>query len=165
MLKIVILFLISTIVLNAQEDRVTSAALIKQKIEVKELKKELNIFYNKKEKEYQERKKELLDLIKKVENEKKAIAKIRDENLQLLKDINGEVEGKTSKIYNKMKPKVAASIFNEMINSGKVEDVFDIILRLKENNVTSLMKFLSPKNAAMLTLMLKDYRAKNQDEG
>jgi len=83
----------------------------------------------------------------------------------LLKDINGEVESKTSKIYNKMKPKVAASIFNEMINNGKVEDVFDIILRLKENNVTSLMKFLSPKNAAMLTIMLKDYRAKNQDEG
>ncbi|XPV52434.1 MAG: hypothetical protein ACNI3H_08560 [Halarcobacter ebronensis] len=70
MLRVVILFLISTIVLNAQEERVTSAALIKQKIEVKELKKELNIFYNKKEKEYQERKKELLDLIKKVENEK-----------------------------------------------------------------------------------------------
>ncbi|RXK04812.1 hypothetical protein CRU97_10225 [Halarcobacter bivalviorum] len=155
----------SFIVLNAQEERVTSAALIKQKIEVKELKKELNTFYNKKEKEYQERKKELLDLIKKVETEKKAIEKIRNENLQLLQDINGEVEAKTSKIYNKMKPKVAASIFNEMINNGKVEDVFDIILRLKENNVTSLMKFLSPKNAAMLTLMLKEYRAKNQDEG
>ncbi|RXK10296.1 hypothetical protein CRV05_06605 [Halarcobacter bivalviorum] len=155
----------SFIVLNAQEERVTSAALIKQKIEVKELKKELNTFYNKKEKEYQERKKELLDLIKKVETEKKAIEKIRNENLQLLQDINGEVEAKTSKIYNKMKPKVAASIFNEMINNGKVEDVFDIILRLKENNVTSLMKFLSPKNAAILTLMLKEYRAKNQDEG
>ncbi|WP_228254754.1 MotE family protein [Halarcobacter bivalviorum] len=165
MIRVVFLFLISFIVLNAQEERVTSAALIKQKIEVKELKKELNTFYNKKEKEYQERKKELLDLIKKVETEKKAIEKIRNENLQLLQDINGEVEAKTSKIYNKMKPKVAASIFNEMINNGKVEDVFDIILRLKENNVTSLMKFLSPKNAAMLTLMLKEYRAKNQDEG
>ncbi len=165
MIRVVFLFLISFIVLNAQEERVTSAALIKQKIEVKELKKELNTFYNKKEKEYQERKKELLDLIKKVETEKKAIEKIRNENLQLLQDINGEVEAKTSKIYNKMKPKVAASIFNEMINNGKVEDVFDIILRLIENNVTSLMKFLSPKNAAMLTLMLKEYRAKNQDEG
>lgn len=165
MLKVISIFLFICIALNAQEQRVTSAALIKQKIEVKELKKELNNFYNKKEEEYQERKKELLEIIKKVEDEKKAVAKIRDENLQLLKDINGEVESKTSKIYNKMKPKVAASIFNEMINSGKIEDVFDIILRLKENNVTSLMKFLSPKNAAMLTIMLKDYRAKNQDEG
>lgn len=165
MIKTISILLLLFIGLNAQEQRVTSAALIKQKIEVKELKKELNNFYNKKEKEYQERKKELLDLIKKVENEKNAVAKIRDENLELLKDINGEVQSKTSKIYNKMKPKVAASIFNEMINSGKVEDVFDIILRLKENNVTSLMKFLSPKNAAMLTIMLKDYRAKNQDEG
>lgn len=165
MLKIIFIFLFIVLSLNAQEQRVTSAALIKQKIEVKELKKELNNFYNKKEEEYQERKKELLDIIKKVENEKKEVENIRDENLQLLKDINGEVQSKTSKIYNKMKPKVAASIFNEMINSGKIEDVFDIILRLKENNVTSLMKFLSPKNAAMLTIMLKDYRAKNQDEG
>lgn len=164
MLKAFYIFLFLFSVLNAQEERVTSAALIKQKIEVKELKKELNIFYNKKEAEYQERKKELLDLIKKVENEKKAISKIRDENLELLRDINGEVESKTSKIYNKMKPKVAASIFNEMINTGKIEDVFDIILRLKENNVTSLMKFLSPKNAAKLTIMLKDYRAKNQEQ-
>jgi len=163
--KVIVLILISLTMLTAQEQRTTSAALIKQKIEVKELKKELNSFYNKKEKEYQERKKELLTLIKKVDNEKKAIEKIKNENLQLLKDINGEIQSKTSQIYNKMKPKTAASIFNQMINDGKVEDVFDIILRLKENNVTSLMKFLSPKNAAVLTIMLKDYRVEDQNEG
>ena len=165
MSKVIVLILISLTMLTAQEQRTTSAALIKQKIEVKELKKELNSFYNKKEKEYQERKKELLTLIKKVDNEKKAIEKIKNENLQLLKDINGEIQSKTSQIYNKMKPKTAASIFNQMINDGKVEDVFDIILRLKENNVTSLMKFLSPKNAAVLTIMLKDYRVEDQNEG
>ena len=166
MIRLLIFLTVFTVGLSAQqENRVTSAALIKQKIEVKELKKELNNFYNKKEKEYQERKKELEDLIKKIEKEKKEIQATRDENQQLLLDIKGEVENKTSTIYNKMKPKVAASIFNQMINDGKIEDVFDIILRLKENNVTRLMKFLSPKNAAMLTLMLQDYRVENQEEG
>lgn len=165
MFKIILTIFISVILLNAQEEKITSAALIKQKIEVKELKKELNLFYNKKEKEYQERKKELLELIKKIEKEKEEISKIKEENLQLLKDINGEVESKTSKVYNKMKAKVAASIFNEMINNGKVEDVFDIILRLKESNVTALMRYLSPKNAAVLTIMLKEYKSKKQEEG
>ncbi len=166
MVKLVLsTFLIFFNLYAQEEQRVTSAALIKQKIEVKELKKELNFFYNKKEKEYQERKKELEELLKKIETQKKNVQAIRDENSQLLQDIKGEVENKTSNIYNKMKPKVAASIFNQMINEGKIEDVFDIILRLKENNVTSLMKFLSPKNAAMLTIMLKDYRVEDQGEG
>lgn len=141
----------------AQEQRTSSAALIKQKIEIKELKKELNIFYNKKEEEYQARKKELETLLAKVESERKEIKALHDSNLQILKDIKGEVQSKTAKIYNKMKPKIAAGIFNQMIIDGKIEDVFDIILKLKESNVTALMKFLSPKNASMLTQMLKDY--------
>ena len=149
--------------MHAEEPKVSSAALIKQKIEIKELKKELNLFYNKKEKEYQERKKELETILAKIENEKKDIQSLRDENAQILKDIEGAVENKTAKIYNKMKAKVAAEIFNQMINDGKIEDVFDIILKLKEGNVTSLMKYLSPKNASMLTQMLHDYKVKNNN--
>lgn len=147
----------------SQEERTSSAALIKQKIEIKELKKELNVFYNKKEKEYQERKKELETLLSKVEKEKKEIQQLHDSNLQILKDIKGEVQSKTAKIYNKMKPKIAAGIFNQMIIDGKIEDVFDIILKLKESNVTSLMKFLSPKNASMLTQMLKNYNLEEKE--
>jgi len=151
--------------INAQEERVSSAALIKQKIEVKELKKELNVFYNKKEKEYQKRKKELETILSKIENEKKDIQALHDKNESILKDIEGLVQSKTAKIYNKMKPKIAAGIFNQMINEGKIEDVFDIILKLKENNVTSLMKYLSPKNASVLTQMLVDYKVNNINEG
>ncbi len=148
----------------AQEGQ-SSAALIKQKIEIKELKKELNDFYNKKEKEYQTRKKELESILTKIEKEKKAIEDLHNRNKQILSDIKGEVESKTSKIYNKMKPKIAASIFNAMINEGKIEDVFDIIIRLKESNVTSLMKFLSPKNAAALTNMLQNYNVEKLNKG
>lgn len=142
------------------EERVSSAALIKQKIEVKELKKELNIFYNKKEEEYQKRKKELDVILGKIEKERKEIESLKNQNLEILKDIKGEVGSKTAKIYNKMKPKIAAGIFNQMITEGKVEDVFAIILKIKENKVTALMKYLSTENASMLTLMLENYKNK-----
>lgn len=143
----------------------SSAALIKQKIEIKELKKELNTFYNKKEKEYQKRKKELETLLGKIEKEKKEIQALKDANSELLSNIKGEVVSKTANIYNKMKPKIAAGIFNQMISEGKIEDVFDIILRLKEGKVTSLMKFISPKNASLLTQMLQEYKINNENEG
>ncbi|XPV68972.1 MAG: MotE family protein [Halarcobacter sp.] len=150
---------------NAQESSTSNVALIKQKIEIKELKKELNNFYNKKEKEYQDRKKELEAILAKIEKEKKAIEDLHNKNKTVLANIKGEIENKTSKIYNKMKPKVAASIFNQMINEGKIEDVFDIIIKLKESNVTSLMKYLSPKNAADLTNMLQTYSTEKLNKG
>ena len=160
------LFVITFLLIFVQaEERVSSASLIKQKIEVKELKKELNIFYNKKEKEYQKRKKELDIILAKIEKTKKEIESLKKDNVEILKDIKGEVESKTAKIYNKMKPKIAAGIFNQMITEGKVEDVFAIILKIKENKVTALMKYLSPKSASMLTLMLENYKVNNEKEG
>ena len=164
MIKLVILAIFITLSFSA-EQRESSAALIRQKIEIKELKKELNVFYNKKEKEYKERKKELETLLAKIEKEKKDIESIKKQNEVLLSDIKGEIENKTANIYNKMKPKIAAGIFSQMISEGKIEDVFDIILKLKEGKVTSLMKFISPKNASQLTQMLQDYRINNKDEG
>ncbi len=161
-----LLFIVSLIFISLKaQDEDSSAALIKQKKEIMELKKELNIFYNQKEKEYQKRKKELEQILSKIERDKKQIENLKNQNSQLLEDIKGEVESKTAKIYNKMKPKVAATIFNQMINEGKIEDVFDIILKLKEKNVTSLMKYLSPKNASMLTQMLQDFKENNIKEG
>lgn len=160
-----LVILLFFIVFNLDAQEVSSATLIKQKIEIRELKKDLNNFYNKKEKEYQTRKKELETLLAKIEKEKKEIKALRDENKELLGNIKGEVENKTSNIYNKMKPKIAADIFNQMISEGKIDDVFDIILRLKDKNVTSLMKYLSPENASTLTQMLKDYKVNNNNEG
>lgn len=127
-----------------------------------ELKKELNNFYKEKETEYQQRKKELENILSQIEKEKKAIQKLHDENLQTLKDIKLEVESKTAKIYNSMKPKNAADIFNQMIGEGKIEDVFDIMIKLKENNVTQILKFLSVSNASMITERLKNFNADNE---
>ena len=138
-----------------------SVSLLKQKMELEELKKELNNFYNEKEKEYQDRKKELDTILARVEKEKNEIKSLHDKNLQILKDIKETGESKTTKIYNSMKPKDAADIFNQMISEGKIEDVFDIILRIKEKNVTLIMKSLSVQNAALLTQMLENYNVQS----
>ncbi|CAM3869742.1 MotE family protein [Arcobacter cloacae] len=154
----VLVLLFFSICLNAQE---TSSSLTRQKIEVMELKKELNNFYNEKEQEYQERKKELESILSQIEKEKNEIKKLHDNNLEILKDIRLEVESKTAKIYNGMKAKNAADIFNQMISEGKIDDVFDIILKLKENNVTQIMKFLSVTNASILTQKLENFNLDN----
>ncbi|PPK61141.1 MotE family protein [Malaciobacter marinus] len=156
MLKILfsIVVLSSTLLFSAED---STSKFIKQRIEIRELKKELNEFYNTKEAEYKQRKKELEDLLSKIEKEKDEIQKLRDQNLEILQDIKGEVKTKTAKIYNNMKPKVSAEIFNKMIDDGNINEVFDIILKLKEKKVTLIMRYLSIKNASQLTLMLKEF--------
>jgi len=154
--KIVIFILFPIFIYAANE---TSSELIKQRIEIKELKKELNSFYNQKEKEYQDRKKELDTILSQIKKEKDEIQALHDKNLSILQDMTETVNSKTAKVYNSMKPKISAAIFNEMISDGKIEDVFDIILKLKEKNVTLLMKYLSVPNAAKLTLMLQEFKA------
>ena len=55
-----LILLFFTFSLHAEE---TSSSLTRQKIEVLELKKELSSCYNEKEKEYQDRKKELASIL------------------------------------------------------------------------------------------------------
>ena len=160
MLKKFIICMIFPLVLFSAEK--TSSTLIKEKIEIKELKKDLNSFYNQKEQEYQNRKKELEKILNQIKKEKQQIKELHDNNLSILQDMKKTVDNKTAKIYNSMKAKVAASIFNKMINDGKIEDVFDIILKLKEKNVTALMKYLSVPNAANLTIMLQNFNIENK---
>ena len=160
MIRIFLFFiLLGTFAFGVEE---TSSSLTKQRIEVMDLKKELNIFYKEKETEYQQRKKELEGILSQIEKERNAVQKLHDKNLEILQDIKLEVENKTSKIYNSMKPKNAADIFNQMIGEGKIEDVFDIMVKLKENNVTQIMKFLTIENASMITQKIENFSVEKQ---
>ena len=154
----VLIFL--SICLNANED--TSSSLTRQKFEVMELKKELNNFYNEKEQEYQERKKELEGILVQIQKEKTEIKNLHDKNLETLQIIKLEIENKTSKIYNGMKAKNAADIFNQMMSEGKIDDVFDILTKLKESNVTQIMKFLTIENASMITQKIENFSVEKQ---
>lgn len=153
-----IILVILVVQLNAAETTVeTSSSLTRQKMEVLELKNELNNFYSEKEKEYQTRKKELDDLLAKVEKEKAEIKGLHDKNLALLKDIRAEVQSKTVKVYDEMKAKNSAEIFEQMITEGKIEDVFDIIIRLRDSTVTQILRSLSVTSASLLTQKLEKY--------
>ncbi len=159
MYKILLTFIFIGTTLFAEVE--STGTFIKEKKEIQTLKKELNSFYNKKEAEYKKRQAELSKLLKKIENEKKEIKEIYQKNIDVLNDIEGKVASKTTKIYNGMKPKIAGDIFNRMIDDGKIEDVFDIILKLKEKKVTLIMKYLSVDNASLITQMLENYKINN----
>lgn len=134
---------------------------VKEKQEIAALKAELTDFYKQKEEEYLQRKKELEDLLSTINSQKQEIKDLYDKNKKILDDIEGKVASKTTTIYNSMKPKIAAGVFSQMIDDGKINDVFDIILKLKEKKVTQLMRYLGPENSAILTKMLHDYKVKN----
>lgn len=131
-------------------------------MEVLELKNELNNFYNEKEKEYQRQKKELEDILTKIEQEKAEIKRLYEKNDEILKEIRSEVVKKSIRIFELMKAKVAAEIFDQMILEGKIDDVFDIIVRLKEANVSNIMKTMSLENSSRLIQKLERYNKDKQ---
>ena len=146
-------------------DVIEEANMAKEKKEIIELKKELTQFYDTKEAEYQKNKKELEDLLAKIESQRNETKRLHEETQQMIQDIEGKVASKTAKIYNSMKPKIAAEIFDKMIKDGKIKDVFDIIIKLNEKNVTLIFRYLSVENASDLTEMLKNYKISQNEIG
>ena len=131
-------------------------------MEVLELKNELNNFYNEKEKEYQRQKKELEDILTKIEQEKAEIKRLYEKNDEILKEIRSEVVKKSIRVFELLKAKVAAEIFDQMILEGKIDDVFDIIVRLKDSNVSNIMKTMSVENSSRLVQKLERYNKDKQ---
>ncbi|MDD2973473.1 MotE family protein [Aliarcobacter cryaerophilus] len=160
MINKVLIVIVFSLSLNAAVE--TSSSLTKQKMEVLELKNELNNFYNEKEKEYQRQKKELEEILTKTEQEKAEIKRLYEKNDEILKEIRSEVVKKSIRIFELMKAKVAAEIFDQMILEGKIEDVFDIIVRLKEANVSNIMKTMSLENSSRLIQKLERYNKDKQ---
>ena len=160
MINKVIIVIVFSLSLNAAVER--SSSLTKQKMEVLELKNELNNFYNEKEKEYQRQKKELEDILTKIEQEKAEIKRLYEKNDEILKEIRSEVVKKSIRVFELMKAKVAAEIFDQMILEGKIDDVFDIIVRLKEANVSNIMKTMSLENSSRLIQKLERYNKDKQ---
>ena len=160
MINKVLIVIVFSLSLNAAVE--TSSSLTKQKMEVLELKNELNNFYNEKEKEYQRQKKELEEILTKTEQEKAEIKRLYEKNDEILKEIRSEVVKKSIRVFELMKAKVAAEIFDQMILEGKIEDVFDIIVRLKEANVSNIMKTMSLENSSRLIQKLERYNKDKQ---
>jgi flagellar motility protein MotE (MotC chaperone) len=141
--------------------------LYKEKQELMEVKDELNEFYELKELEYQKQKAELESIHKKIKADEENITKTRDENQKILDEINRVITSKAMKMYDKMKLSVAVNIFNQMINEGKIDEVFDILIRMKDKRVMKVLKKLDTKTATILMekmRILKDEEEKSKKE-
>jgi len=65
-------------------------------------------------------------------------------------------------MYGKMKLKIVKNILEEKINAGQINEVFDIITRLKTKRVMNLLKKFDTKTSTELMDKLNKY---NQKEG
>ena len=150
----VILFLYG--VLNASV--MQEGEFYKEKQEILTLKQELDEFYAKKDKIYLKQKKELNDILSKIKIAKKEIQELKKANEKIKNEITRKVVDKTIVYYDKMKVKVALNIFKKMIKDGKFNEVFDIIIRLKQKRVLTLLKKFDVPTKTKIMEKMKKYK-------
>jgi flagellar motility protein MotE (MotC chaperone) len=126
------------------------------------LKKELDDFYKLKEKEYQQNKQELQTIDMDIKKQLEEIQQLRDENKKILDEIEMKITSKAMTLYGKMKVKVVYKILQEKIDNGNINDVFDIIIRLKDKRVMKLMKMFDTKTSNELMNMISEYKSNNE---
>lgn len=135
-------------------------ALYKEKQELMAVKDELNEFYELKELEYQKRKAELEKIHKQIKQDEENIIKVRDDNQKILDEINRTIVSKTMSLYDKMKLGVVVNVFNEMIKNGEIDEVFDIMIRMKEKRVMKIMKKLDTEVSTILMKKMREHKDK-----
>lgn len=162
-MKIKIFMSILVCVVSLQAAVMQEAEFTKEKAELSKLKKDLDAFYKEKENEYKKQKAELEKINKEIEGKLAKIEATKQENQKVLDEIDRKVTGKAVTLYDKMKPKVAASIFKEMVTNGNINDVFDIMIKLKEKKVLELLKLLDTKTSTELMVMIKNYKEDQQE--
>ena len=131
---------------------------VKEKQELVKLKSELDEFYKIKEQEYKENKNELLSLDKSIETKLNLIEDTKKRNQKILDEITLKISSKAMTMYGKMKLKIVKNILEEKIAAGQINEVFDIITRLKTKRVMNLLKKFDTKTSTKLMDMLKDYK-------
>ena len=136
-------------------------ALYKEKQELLAVKDELNEFYEIKELEYQKNKAELEKLQTSIDASEKAILKTKDENQKILDEINRVITDKSMLMYDKMKLGVVINVFNEMIQNGEIDEVFDIMIRMKEKRVMKILKKFDTKTS---TILMKKMRINKENK-
>jgi hypothetical protein len=137
---------------------------VKEKQELIKLKLELDEFYKNKEKEYKTHQNKLIDLDKQIQTKLSKIETIKNENKTILKEIKLEINTKAMKLYSKMKIKILKNILQEKIDNGEINDVFDIIIRLKDKRVMNLLKKFDTKISTQLMDRLHKYKNNKENE-
>jgi len=136
-------------------------ALYKEKQELLMVKDELNDFYEDKELEYQKNKAELEKLQNIIKESENNISSVKESNQKILDEINRVITTKAMLMYDKMKLGVVVNVFNEMIENGEIDEVFDILMRMKEKRV---MKILKKFDTQTSTILMKKMRINKDKE-
>ncbi|PIF04644.1 MAG: hypothetical protein CSA86_01300 [Arcobacter sp.] len=136
-------------------------ALYKEKQELLTLKDELNDFYEQKELEYQKNKADLELIEKNIIQVEKSIKATKEANQKILDEINRVITSKAMLMYDKMKLGVVVNIFNEMIENGEIDEVFDIMIRMKNKRVMKILKKFDTKTS---TLLMKKMRIDREEK-
>jgi hypothetical protein len=63
-------------------------------------------------------------------------------------------------MYDKMKLGVVINIFNEMIANGEINEVFDIMIRMKDKRVMKIMKKFDSKTSTILMKKMRILKEK-----
>ena len=135
---------------------------IKQKNELIQLKKDLDQFYKAKENEYKKNKQKLDAINQDIQNRLKDIQATKDANQKILAEIKQTIVSKAMKLYGKMKPKLVKKILQKKIDDGEINDVFDIIVRLKDKKVMKLLKMFDTDTSTQLMDMMEKYKNKSK---
>jgi len=133
---------------------------VKEKKELIKLKSELDEFYKIKEDEYKRNKNELLSLDKSIQSKLDLIDETKKSNQKILDEITLKISSKAMTMYGKMKLKIVKNILEEKIKAGQINEVFDIITRLKTKRVMNLLKKFDTKTSTELMDMLKNHKQK-----
>jgi len=154
--NILIILLVGISTLDAKP--MQEGEFVKQKQELNKLKKELDEFYKIKQIEYKKNKNELLSIDKEIQSKLDAVEKTKKDNKKILDEIKLEIVSKAMTLYGKMKLKIVKNILQEKIDAGQVDEVFDIMVRLKDKRVMNLLKKFDTKTSTELMDRLKNYK-------
>lgn len=158
--KILLILLICISFSNAIPTKESS--LYKEKQELMAVKDELNEFYEIKELEYQKNKAELEKIQATIKKDEQSIQETKKKNQEILDEINRVITSKAMLMYDKMKLGVVINIFNEMIDNGKIDEVFDIMIRMNEKRVMKILKKLDTKTSTILMEKLRINKEENK---
>jgi len=145
--SLLFILLISTF---SQSATTKEGQLYKEKQELLAVKDELNEFYEIKELEYQKNKAELEALEATIKKEEAIIVQTQEKNQKILDEINRVITSKAMLMYDKMKLGVVINVFNEMIDNGEIDEVFDILTRMKSKRVMKILKKFDTKTSTIL---------------
>jgi len=154
--SLLFILLISTF---SQSATTKEGQLYKEKQELLAVKDELNEFYEIKELEYQKNKAELEALEATIKKEEAIIVKTQENNQKILDEINRVITSKAMLMYDKMKLGVVINVFNEMIDNGEIDEVFDILTRMKSKRVMKILKKFDTKTS---TILMKKMRIETE---